>query len=103
MTNSEFSSEFDILYNNIMSNKAPKGQMNTRNHISLTKAQLEIVMNHFNPMGNKYGKGIDGNTKRQIELSELMDSASIETPEAGETFDKRGYLFSTRKNPSHIK
>lgn len=93
MTSSEFSSEFDILYNNIMSNKAP-GLDEYEKSVFLTKAQLEIVMNHFNPMGNKYGKGIDGNTKRQIELSELIDSASIETLASGETFDKRGHLFA---------
>ena len=60
MTNQEFSNEFDVLYNNIMSNQAP-GLDEYEKSVFLTKAQDEIVKNYFNPKGNKYQEGFDGN------------------------------------------
>lgn len=48
MTTQEFSSEFDILYNNIMSNAAP-GLDEYEKSVFLTKAQEEILKNYFNP------------------------------------------------------
>ena len=68
MTNQEFSNEFDVLYNNIMSNAAP-GLDEYEKSVFLTKAQDEIVKNYFNPKGNKYQEGFDGNEKRQIDFS----------------------------------
>lgn len=93
MTTEEFSSEFDILYNNIMSNKAP-GLDEYEKSVFLTKAQLEIVMNHFNPFGNKYQTGIDGSTKRQIELSELIRNESLSADATATPFDRRGLIFA---------
>ena len=43
MTNKEFSYEFDILYNNIMSNQAP-GLDDYEKSVFLTKAQENIVL-----------------------------------------------------------
>lgn len=68
MTNQEFSNEFDILYNNIASNQAP-GLDEYEKSVFLTKAQDEIIKNYFNPKGNKYLEGFDGNEKRQIDFS----------------------------------
>ena len=48
MTTQEFSNEFDVLYNNIMSNQAP-GLDEYEKSVFLTKAQLEILKNYFNP------------------------------------------------------
>ena len=76
MSNSEFSNEFDVLYNNIMSNAAP-GLDDYEKSIFLTKAQDEIIKNYFNPKGNKYGEGFDGNEKRQIDFSTIIKTASI--------------------------
>lgn len=73
MTNQEFSNEFDVLYNNIMSNQAP-GLDEYEKSVFLTKAQDEIVKNYFNPKGNKYQEGFDGNEKRQIDFSMIMRS-----------------------------
>ena len=56
MTNSEFSNEFDILYNNIMSNQAP-GLDEYEKSVFLTKAQDEIVKSYFSPTGNKAMEG----------------------------------------------
>ena len=58
MTIQEFSNEFDVLYNNIMSNQAP-GLDEYEKSVFLTKAQNEILKNYFNPKGNKYQEGFD--------------------------------------------
>ena len=74
MTTQEFSNEFDVLYNNIMSNQAP-GLDEYEKSVFLTKAQLEILKNYFNPKGNKYGQGFDEIAKRQIDFSTLITVA----------------------------
>ena len=71
MTTQEFSNEFDILYNNIMSNAAP-GLDEYEKSVFLTKAQSEILKNYFNPKGNKYQEGFDDSAKRQIDFSSLV-------------------------------
>lgn len=71
MTTQEFSSEFDVLYNNIMSNAAP-GLDEYEKSVFLTKAQSEILKNYFNPKGNKYQEGFDDSAKRQIDFSSLV-------------------------------
>ena len=71
MTTQEFSTEFDVLYNNIMSNQAP-GLDEYEKSVFLTKAQNEILKNYFNPKGNKYQEGFDGSPKRQIDFSSLV-------------------------------
>lgn len=70
MTTQEFSNEFDVLYNNIMSNQAP-GLNEYEKSVFLTKAQNEILKNYFNPKGNKYQEGFDGSAKRQIDFSKI--------------------------------
>lgn len=74
MTNSEFSNEFDVLYNSITSNQAP-GLDEYEKSVFLTKAQDEIVKSYFNPRSNKTQEGFDGNEKRQIDFSMIMRSA----------------------------
>ena len=78
MNVSEFSQGFDILYNNISNNTAP-GLEEFEKSFILTQAQEEILKNHINPAGNKYSAGIDGNAKRQIEFSELMQTKVLNT------------------------
>lgn len=95
MTTQEFSNEFDVLYNNIMSNQAP-GLDEYEKSVFLTKAQLEILKNYFNPKGNKYGQGFDENAKRQIDFSTLITVAkpSQYTPtENYVKFDDRSQLY----------
>lgn len=89
MTNQEFSNEFDVLYNNIMSNQAP-GLDEYEKSVFLTKAQDEIIKNYFNPKGNKYNEGFDGNEKRQIDFSMIVRSIAITTGFTAGTFDTRG-------------
>ena len=73
MTISEFSNQFDVLYNNITSNQAP-GLNEYEKSVFLTKAQDEVVKNHFlpNSKGNTLQEGFDGNAKRQVDFSMLM-------------------------------
>lgn len=84
MTTQEFSNEFDILYNNVMSNQAP-GLDEYEKSVFLTKAQDEILKNYFNPKGNKYQEGYDDSPKRQIDFSMLMKLSSPKhvTPNLG--------------------
>lgn len=71
MTNSEFSNEFDILYNSIATNAAPAIDVYEKS-VYLTKAQEELVKNYFNPKGNKYQDGFENSSKRRNDLSQLV-------------------------------
>lgn len=100
MTTQEFSNEFDVLYNNIMSNQAP-GLDEYEKSVFLTKAQLEIVKNYFNSKGNKYGQGFDESAKRQIDFSTLITvtKPSQYTPVGDYTkFDDRSHLYKMPKD-----
>ena len=94
MTTQEFSSEFDILYNNIMSNAAP-GLNEYEKSVFLTKAQEEILKNYFNPKGNKYQEGFDDNEKRQIDFSGLVTVITIPSYSNSQyiKIDDRSLLF----------
>lgn len=76
MTNPEFITGFDILYNNITSNQAP-GLNTTEMSFFLNKSQIEVLKNHLNAKGNKYGEGYDGSPKRQIEFATVTRSTSF--------------------------
>lgn len=80
MTTTEFSNEFDVLYNNISSNQAP-GLNEYEKSVFLTKAQSEILKNYFNPKGNKYEQGFDESAKRQIDFSSLIKMESFRPKE----------------------
>lgn len=92
MTNSEFSNEFDILYNNIMSNQAP-GLDEYEKSVFLTKAQDEIVKSYFSPTGNKAMEGFDGSERRQIDFSTLLKNDILSTFGTG-GFDLRAQTVS---------
>ena len=74
--NSEILNRFDVLYNNITSSQAP-GLDNYEKSVFWNKATLEVLKNHLNPKGNKYGEGFDNSSKRQIEFSSLTDEISL--------------------------
>lgn len=74
--NSEILNRFDVLYNNITSSQAP-GLDAYEKSVFWNKATLEVLKNHLNPKGNKYGEGFDFSSKRQIEFSELTVSKEI--------------------------
>lgn len=100
MTTQEFSNEFDVLYNNIMSNQAP-GLNEYEKSVFLTKAQYEIVKNYCNPKGNKYQEGVDGSPKRQIDFSTLLrvePKTPIDNIDNINKFDDRSIVFEYPSN-----
>lgn len=94
MNAQEFSSEFDLLYNNISSAQAP-GLTEYEKSVFLTKAQDEIIKNYFTNVqgGNKYQQGIEDSNKRYSDFSCLITVASITAEAAGVGFDPRGKIF----------
>ena len=100
MTNTEFSNEFDVLYNSITSNQAP-GLDEYEKSVFLTKAQSEILREYFNPRIDAANGGFDGSQKRQYDFSFLIKTAVLEanSKTEGETgyippIDTRGALFN---------
>lgn len=79
MTVSEFSNEFDVRFNNIDSNLSYSVSEYEKS-LYLTRAQLEIVKNYFNPKGNKYQDGIDSSPKREIDLSCVISNVEFTAP-----------------------
>lgn len=73
MNSIEFSNEFDLIYNNVMSNQAAPIDECEKSML-LSKAQEEIVYNHFNPKGNKYQEGFDDSAKRQYDFSTIIET-----------------------------
>ena len=77
MTTTEFSNEFDILYDNVASKSAPGLDLYEKS-VFLTIAQLEIVKNHYLNQ-NKYQASFEGNEKRRIDLKELIKNYETST------------------------
>jgi|LakMenEpi03Aug12_release.lakeMendotaPanAssembly.Ray.scaffolds.fasta_scaffold76648_5 hypothetical protein len=78
MTVQEFSNHFDILYNAIATQSAP-GIDSYEKSVYLTKAQLEIIKNYYDPASNRKQKGFEGSEKRRADLKELIKSYSTTT------------------------
>lgn len=96
MTLQEFSDQFDVLYNNISSNKAP-GLNEYEKSVLLTKAQTELLLNCFAPesQGNLVKKGFDESIIRQADFSSLMEVKELPPHNgSGPIIDKRAYSFS---------
>lgn len=105
MTTQEFSNEFEVLYNNIMSNQAP-GLDEYEKSIFLTKAQEELVRDYFNSRNVKNAQGFDDNQKRQYDFSTLLSSIRLPDytdtlrvllvsglPAYNTTFDNRARIY----------
>jgi hypothetical protein len=94
----EFETSFDVLYNNISSNKAPSLNAYEKS-VFLTKAQDELVKNYFFSSGEGL-KGFDGNQKRQIDFSYLLvNMAGIyDGTDVVPQIDHRSYIFKLPSN-----
>lgn len=96
MLNKEFSEQFDILWNNITSNQAP-GLNEYEKSVVLTKAEKEVIKNHFMPnsKGNTLGLGYDASAKRQADFSMLMKVNRTDTPYTGsiDKIDDRSIVY----------
>jgi hypothetical protein len=71
MTNLEFKNEFVISYNAIASNSAP-GIDDFELSVYLTRAQLEIIKNYYDPLSNRKQKGFESTEKRRRDLNQLV-------------------------------
>ena len=78
MTTNEFRNEFFIHYNAIATQSAPSID-DFELSVYLTKAQLEIIKDYYNPLGNKYKKGFENSEKRRVDLKELVDNYNSTT------------------------
>ena len=76
MTLTEFSLEFDLLYNNITSNLSP-GLNEYEKSVFLTKAQEEVVKNHFSIKSNVKQEGFNNSIKRDTDFSTLLKTISL--------------------------
>lgn len=76
MTLTEFSNEFDILFNNIMSNQAP-GLDEYEKSVFLTSAQEELVISLYNGK-NQFGDSFEKTEELRRYLSNLIKSTSID-------------------------
>ena len=76
MTLSEFSTEFDVLYNNITSNQAPSLD-DYEKSVFLTKGQLEVLKSYFSPIANKSFAGYDDSAIRQYDFSTITKTEML--------------------------
>lgn len=99
MTASEFSNQFDLLWNNIASNQSA-GLNEYEKSVFLTKAQNEIVKNYFNPKSNAKQEGFDSTAKRQADFSMLLKTYSqrIGAYTADSPFDPRAFVVTFPKD-----
>lgn len=74
----EFNDEFDIHYNSIAGQSAPNIDAYEKS-VYLTKAQLELVKNYYDPSSNTKQKGFEGSEKRRVDLKELKRRAEVTT------------------------
>jgi len=103
MTNSEFSDSFDALLNSY-SAQAQFGEQSNRGDIVLdeyeksvllTKAQDIIVKTYFDRSTNSDNAGFDDNTRRQVDFSSLITTATlIKAEDQSSVFDDRGILYN---------
>lgn len=99
----EFSNQFDVLYNNITSNKAP-GLNGYEKSVFLTKAQYELLHNYFNEKHNLKQEGFDNTRKRKIDFRPLIETAnaalfSVKHIDLSKVLDPRAVLFTADIDP----
>ena len=95
MTTSEFSVEFDVLYNNVTSNQAP-GLNNYEKSVFLTKAEYQLLSEFYNHRTDVNG-GYDGNEERQIDFSSIIRTAQFQdlgSPVDYVRIDPRSHIFA---------
>lgn len=93
MNNTEFSNQFDVLYNNITSNQAP-GLNEYEKSVFLTKAQDEVLKNYFSPRSNPEQEGYDDSIKRQADFSGLMrEGSGVVDASPTSQFDPRSIVY----------
>lgn len=92
MTCEEFSLEFDLLYNNIMSNKAP-GLSEYEKRLFLTQAQESIVLDIYS---GKYGDSFERTEETTSYLNQLLKQRTYNNGEftEGNKLDTRSVFVT---------
>ena len=78
MTTTEFKNEFNIHYNAIATQSAPSID-DYELSVYLTKAQLEVIKNYYDPASNRKLKGFENSEKRRVDLKELIKEYNTST------------------------
>lgn len=89
MNNSEFSAQFDILYDSITSNKAPALDEYEKS-VFLTLAEYDVTKAYYTNKSNKLREGFDESENMDILFKELIKEESIDIEESIYSF-----LFDT--------
>jgi hypothetical protein len=84
MTIQEFSNEFDIMYNNIMSNQAP-GLTEYEKSVFLTEAQNAIVLETYSGRNNK-GTSFESNEESRRALNNLVTTETFTFEDSTESY-----------------
>ena len=92
MTKDEFNYQFEALYNNVTSNKAP-GLNTYEKSVFLTKAQDELIKNYFRPQGNPKQEGYLSSPKREYDFHSLIDNTSQSQSVGTSLYHKDGRDF----------
>lgn len=96
MTTQELSNEFDVLYNNIMSNAAP-GLTEYEKSVFLTQAQEELVRALYNGYNIESGSFEDTEESRKY-LANFIKTSVITTKTTGKTGVSASSVFYTIPN-----
>lgn len=110
MTNQEFSDSFDTLLNSYSSqaqfgNEAAKNEIvldEYEKSVLLTQAQDIILKSFFDRKQNSAGEGFDDSTRRQVDFSSLIKTATLtQASDQSAAFDDRGIIYNMplRKYP----
>ena len=105
MTNPEFSNTFDTLLNSY-NTQANFGEQASKREIVLdeyeksvllTQAQDIIVKSYFDKTLNQQGQGFDDSSRRQVDFSSLIKTATLKAIDfeegASPAFDDRGVIY----------
>jgi hypothetical protein len=99
MTNQELKNEFLIHYNAIATMSAPSID-DYEMSVYFTKAQLELIKNKYNPLGNKYNDGFEGSEKRRVDLKQLLVNhlSTTKLVNTGANITKDSQIFTIPNN-----
>lgn len=100
MINPEFSIEFDILYNNISSNKAP-GLNEYEKSVFLTKAQEQIVTELYSGRNTTYSSFEETEEQRRY-LQSLVNIVELVPEKSIKIFGKDSYICRIPKDTLFI-
>lgn len=111
MTNSEFSDTFTTLLNSY-NTPAQFGEQASKREIVLdeyeksvllTQAQDIIIKSYFDGTLNQQGQGFDDSTRRQMDFSSLIKTATLLPSSTGVPFDDRGIVYQLPRKQRYVQ